>query len=99
MTRAEEAANKAYPPKRTILGLYSTGGLMAKDFSEEKRLGFIEGYEQAERDLALTWQDIRTINRIISELEDEGSYNLHFDILEKQFYEEVLKRFNNHKTK
>lgn len=49
MSRAEEAANKAYPSDRMIIGFYSTGCLMTKDFSDEKRLGFIEGYEQAEK--------------------------------------------------
>lgn len=59
--------------------------------------GFIEGYEQAEKHLTLTWEDIRTINQILSAVEDEEPDDEYFELSEKQFYEEVLKRFNEWK--
>ena len=99
MTRAEREANKAYPAERTIIGVYSTGGFMTKDFSEEKRLGFIEGYEPAEKDLALTWKDIQRIVEISDELVECMEVGIIEPYLanEQTFYEEVLRRFN--KTK
>lgn len=61
--------------------------------------GFIEGYEQAEKYLTLTWEDIKVINQMLSAVEDEDPDDEYFELSEQRFYEEVLKRFNNHKTK
>ena len=47
---------------------------------------FLNGYQQAEKDLALTWQDIKVIEKLLG-----------FDnIIEspKEYYQEVLNRFN-----
>lgn len=44
-----------------------------------------EGYEQAEKDLALTWKDMKLIWNITDELDD---------MPEEEFYQEVLNRFN-----
>lgn len=82
MTRAEQEANKAYPTDEN-----STVNYVLK-------LGFIDGYKQAEQDLALTWEDIRTINQMISAVVMEDPDDGSFELSEQQFYEEVLKRFN-----
>ena len=76
MTRAEEAANKAYPGERCIDTL--------------TKIGFIEGYEQAEKDLALTPSDIEKIVDITFCIIKESSRFLN----KENFYGEVLKRFN-----
>ena len=50
---------------------------------------YIEGYHQAEKDLELTWEDIKVIEKLLG-----------FDnIIEspKEFYQEVLKRFKKMK--
>ena len=47
---------------------------------------YLNGYHQAEKDLALTWQDIKVIEKLLG-----------FDnIIEspKEYYQEVLNRFN-----
>lgn len=52
---------------------------------------FLNGYQQAEKDLALTWQDIKAIEKLLG-----------FDnIIEspKEYYQEVLNRFNKQKGK
>lgn len=62
--RAEKAALNAYPPHKGAsqewIKLHLSGGDCAC---------FIKGYEQAEKDLALTWKDIKyivqTFHRII----------------------------------
>ena len=55
---------------------------------------YLNGYEQAEKDLALTWEDVHELvvieDRLIHEL------SIKDDTLpqSKEFYEEVLHRFN-----
>ena len=50
---------------------------------------YIAGYNQAEKDLELTWEDINTIHKLINQV----SYEYPYGISEKSFGEEVLKRF------
>lgn len=85
--RSEEAALKAYP-KSDFDGV------------ETRRKGnrkcFIKGYEQAEKDLALTWEDMNLIDSILIDMQEDG--------VEKygglrQYYEETLKRFNEQRKK
>lgn len=54
---------------------------------------FIKGYEKAEKDLALTWEDIRKICTL-SVIVEMG---LGREVSDKKHYEEVLKRFNEYK--
>ena len=56
-----------------------------------------KGYEQAKKDFALTWQDIHSILEIARDYDAEvrgKSLELTF----KQFFEEVLRRFNERKN-
>ena len=43
---------------------------------------YIEGYHQAEKDLELTWEDIKTIDKLLNQCVDYSNP-----------YQEVLKRF------
>lgn len=64
------------------------------DNNESDRLTFIEGYHQAEKDLALTWEDIEQIQEIAN------SYTKHHSMEPRIFvYKEVLNRFNKQKGK
>lgn len=57
------------------------------------RIAFIKGYEQAEKDLALTWEDMLLITTIVEEaLRDEWRDK-------KAFAEWVLQEFNKLKNK
>ena len=62
---------------------------------EKKRaccVGYNAGYKQAEKDLALTWEDMRKIIRIDEEMMDDPE--AHPEWMEEQpFYEEILKRY------
>lgn len=81
MSKAEEEAIKRYPK----IGLYDN--LM-------KRKGFIEGYQQAEKDLELTWEDMRELHIIFESLDVD--IELSRSKLREEtlgYYEEVLKRF------
>ena len=82
MSKAEERALKAYPIKIAERDGY--------DENLRERKGFIKGYHQAEKDLALTWEDVKLIWNITDEMDN---------MPEKEFYQEVLKRFKNLKEK
>ena len=51
---------------------------------------YIKGYEQAEKDLELTWEDIKLLDKIF--MNEKIMSGL---ILGKKEYEEVLKRFKD----
>ena len=75
-TKAQAAALKAFPAPYFI----------------HDRCVFRMGYEQAEKDLALTWEDMRKIICIDIEMIDDPE--AHPEWMEEQpFYEEMLKRF------
>jgi len=55
-----------------------------------EKYAFIDGYEQAEKDLELTWEDLKMIDEISDQVYAECDVDA-FD--EKEYYQEVLKRF------
>lgn len=58
------------------------------------------GYEQAEKDLALTWEDIKKIDSLSMEVTTLFvSIGRNKDILERPYYEEVARRFNEQRKK
>ena len=89
MSKAEEEANKRYSITRGD-DTEETSGIDMQRASD-----FIEGYHQAEKDLELTWEDIEQILDIINNLVDENFNADDFGVrADKEFYQEVLKRFN-----
>ena len=76
MSRAEDLANK-----------YCEGSSFEDACME--RPAYIAGYHQAEKDLALTLQDIEAIDQIFTDVFKDG-----FIILTNEYYQEVLNRFN-----
>lgn len=87
MSKAEDAALRAYP---NVLFPFTP-----LDLNAYRREAFINGYEAAEKDLALTWEDVKEIVRIADTMMDFDPHNrpewLESD---KAYYTEVLKRFN-----
>lgn len=83
--RAEQATKKAY------------GHFTAENIDEvfKAQYFFQEGYEQAEKDLALTWEDMQLIWQLCDTLNSKQP-NL---CSSKDFYTEVLNRFNKSKEK
>ncbi len=93
--RSEEAALKMYPvmdynKEPNYIHICGT-----KMLDEVYREVFKFGYEQAEKDLALTWEDIKMIHDIFIDLADDED----FAPLSNEFYEEVLRRFREMKNK
>ena len=66
VSRAEKAALKAYPPKRKEVSM--TGAIYTVVGGDFERRIFQEGYEAAEKDLALTPDDIKLITKIHYEI-------------------------------
>lgn len=91
MTKAEERALEAYPPKRKEVSM--TGAIYTIVGGDFERRIFQQGYEQAEKDLALTWEDIRKIVVLFSEVSFEC-----FDTKSaNEMCEETLTRFKQYK--
>ena len=94
--RAEEAALKAYP--ELLSG--SNFGPLPVDLNKSCRDKYQEGYEQAEKDLALTWKDVMEICEIGYFFEDDIVENDNTDYSDDEpFYKEVLRRFNECRKK
>lgn len=91
MSKAEERALEAYP---IAMSEYSDS-CREYDSNESERLTFIEGYRQAEKDLELSWEDMRELYIIFAEVDTEIEL-CKTDIKAETigYYQEVLKRFN-----
>lgn len=57
-----------------------------------RKEAFLLGYHQAEKDLELTWEDLKMIDEISDQVYAECDVDA-FD--EKEYYQEILKRFKN----
>lgn len=62
-----------------------------------ERTGFRQGYERAEKDLALTWEDVQLLDLYAMECQVEESNGRKFNS-SQEFFEEVLQRFNKTKN-
>ena len=58
---------------------------------------FVAGYEQAEKDLELTWEDVQLLDFYAMECQVEESKGRKFNS-SQEFFEEVLRRFNKTKN-
>lgn len=89
MSKAEDRAFERYPDYKAMDGGYVT--------QRNKRKVFTEGYHQAEKDLELTWEDLKLLQDISHEVFAEvanGSVD-YYQIYPtpQSFLEEVLKRY------
>ena len=89
---AEHAALKAYPTHKGASKQWIKLHLSNGDCAV-----FIKGYEQAEKDLVLTWEDMAKIDAIILDVNNEFAVDYTKEIDRQKFYEEVLKRFKEDK--
>lgn len=99
MSKAEEihykaiiAADNQEPPKDYAISAHADH---FNGFVE----GFVEGYHQAEEDLALTWEDLKLLQDLSHEVFAEvvkGSVDFYqIYPTEQSYLEEVLKRFKD----
>lgn len=94
MSKAEDLAEKLYPKKEHVaFGPLPCEEPSVFDNNKPYRIGFIEGYSQAERDLELTWKDIEKVCLIAKEVHQFRGF------WSESVYQEVLKRFKERKEK
>ena len=87
--RAEEAALKAYPE-------LAAEWMKVKTLQPMKRAIYKQGYEQAEKDLDLSWEDIWKIVHDYFEVDFLSESAIRDP---KTICEEVLRRFNEYREK
>ena len=89
MSKAEEKSLIAYPKKIEWVGNQWDGAPF--DVNSESRVAYKQGYEQAEKDLELTWEDIKNLENLCTQK------RVNDGLFDKEDYEEVLKRFKETK--
>ena len=90
ISRAEEMAFEAFPNM--------TFAFTQLDLNAYRREAFIQGYKQAEQDLALTWEDVQLLYIITGQYESEINKNLEgFPSSSQEMFEEILRRFKEAK--
>lgn len=94
MSKVEERALEAFPLK---IDGDSRGSY---DLNVVKRIIYQQGYEQAEKDLKLGWEDMRELYIIFAEVDTEIEL-CKTDIKAETigYYQEILKRFKERKEK
>ena len=90
MSKAQERSFEAYP--KLSVASVCLDGTVPVDLNTGARKRFVEGYEAAEKDLALTWEDMKTIEQIIA-TSDWYDFEINGKLWSQEFYEEVLKRY------
>lgn len=89
MSRAERRALERCPKCENVI---------EEMRNARKRAQFVEGYEQAEKDLALTIEDVALLHTVFSAIDACISLGgLRVLPATEEYYEEVLKRFNERK--
>lgn len=107
--KAEERALEKYPlmseddkeglEALKYIGMECDCASEYNEVQEAKQAYFIEGYHQAEKDLELTWEDIKLVYNITYEESRNVALNKGGETSEQEFYQEVLKRFKERKKK
>jgi len=91
MDKALEAGLKRYPEKIIGTEKRPIDSNAPIDANLGKRILFMEGYKEAEKDLSLTWEDIKMLFKIADNYESELNRPKY---LTQCYCEEVLRRFN-----
>ena len=92
MSKAEDRALGKYPKETRDIG----GIVIDIGHPQYMRDLYIEGYHQAEKDLELSWEDMRELYIIFAEVDTEIEL-CKTDIKAETigYYQEILKRFKN----
>ncbi len=88
MTRAEQAAVEKYPH-----------GTFDGELGDSLRAACMVGYQKAEKDLALTIEDIELLHTFLYAVKNNKQGAFTFTRLSNEQYEEVHRRFRETKNK
>ena len=99
--RAKQAALKAYPPTYTTVKRHAKRVQSELvDTHKPVRAIFQQGYEMAEKDLALTWEDVAKIITIYEAGIDNGDYRRYNEAKwMKEYSQDILRKFNEIRKK
>ena len=88
MSKADEQALKFYPV------LFSEReGYDKTDIQKERRNAFANGWEEAEKNLRLTWQDVRRLIQIANQKLYALDYEKVMRMGEEAYYTDILTQF------
>ena len=111
MSKAEDLALEKYPlmadddkeglEALKYIGMECECASVYNEVQEAKQAYFIEGYHQAEKDLELSWEDMRKLYIIFAEVDVEIELCKADDIKSETigYFQEVLKRFKDFKER
>ena len=88
MDKATKVAVEKYPH-----------GTFDGEIGDSLRAACAVGYMQAEKDLSLTWEDVRAIVTIADSMLTHTAWDAIDWPDEQKYYEEVLRRFNSQREK
>ena len=92
--RALEAAWKVYPPETDFVEMNSL-----RFVKTDRRAAYIQGYEQAEKDIALNIDDLKLLHTLLYAVKNNKQGCFTFTRLSNEQYEEVLRRFNEQRNR
>lgn len=97
MSKAKELAEQMFPEPQMenyddILNYRND-----RDWTIIARGAFVKGYEQAQKDLELSWRDMQRIVKIADYLCNSLEYDKIKKMGEEGYYTEILERFNKEK--
>ena len=77
---------------------YKPNGIISEEYPEKVKVAYLQGYEQAEKDLALTWEDVQIIwmetEQYMKELRRIERTDLSkFPSSSREIFEEILRRY------
>jgi hypothetical protein len=98
MSKAEDKARQKALERFPILFGERTG-CDKTNLQQERRNAYEKGYHQAEKDLALTCEDIEKIHTFLYAIKNNKQGVFTFTRLSDEQYQEVLNRFNKQKGK
>ncbi len=92
MSKARDKALEAFP-----ISFSERMGYRSDTIPNERRNAFEKGYEQAQKDLELSWRDMQRIVKIADYLCNSLEYDKIKKMGEEGYYTEILERFNKEK--
>lgn len=97
--RAEKRALELFPVDMQMC-IDSTGETYEADVNEPRRKYVAFGYEQAEKDIALTWEDVAILVTIYEQGVDNGDYRRYNESeWMKEYSQDILRKFNEQRKK
>ena len=94
--KSEAAAMKAFPVDKVPYYGLACGAVSERDANLDKRCIFEMGYEQAEKDLALTVDDIEKVLNLTHTIANRAWFHDE-RLVGQKLYEKVLETFNEYR--